>query len=280
MTNVYIDFERNEMGELIEIGAVAVDEHSGKIREFHELIKQELNNRYKYNICAENSHCIEHETLMKEGIAEHKAIILFENFINHCKLPVVFNGHGPDINENYMCLNFPFLKRGYYTYKQINLPGWNVRDNKDYFLATYLMKTTSKMFSCSSKLHSMNYLPFKLKKKGKLNTNAQNAKNKFGFHCALMDSYLIAFYERDIPCYCCDEHFKRNFEDVPQNSSSKVYKIKGLYPDYDSSTNPFKPNELIIEYCFNHCLNLPFVYIGNNTLCNPYIAPLGFDVVD
>ena len=145
MTNIYIDFERNEVGEIIEIGAIAINEKTRKIIEFHELIKHPLRNQYKYNICAENSHCISHETLNKEGIQEHKAKILFENFVNKCILPVNFYGHGTDTNEQYMTEHFAFLKCGYFTFNQVDLPNWNVRDNTDYFLATYLMKTTSTM---------------------------------------------------------------------------------------------------------------------------------------
>lgn len=259
MTNVYIDFERNNLGELIEIGAVAVDNATGKIHEFHQIIKQKLVNRWEYNTCAENSHCITSNTLLLEGIEEPKAKILFQYFLNQLMLPINFYGHGVDTEEEYLLTHFPMLKTYYASFNQVRLPNWSERDGQRYYNATYLMKSTSLMFACSYKNHLMEYLPFRMKQNKLLETDSQLCKYKFKYHCALFDSYMLAFYMQQIPEYCCDDHFQLNFKDVPKNISNKVYTL--------SHTN----DGINIEYVGTHCRNLPFVNLPYETE-NPYKA--------
>ena len=268
MSNVYIDFERNNLGEFIEIGAVAVDITTGKIKEFHQIIKQKLVNKWEYITCAENSHCIPHETLISEGVEETKAKILFQFFLNNLSLPINFYGHGSDTEEDYILTHFPMMKSLYATYNQVSLPQWSERDGQSYFYAAYLMKSTSEMFSCSYKNHTIQYLPFKMKLNKTLNTDSQLCKYKFKYHCALFDAYMLAFYTNDIPYYCCDNHFKQNFTQKLCNYTNNVYCIKNINDTF------------IIEYQGTYCNNLPFIYTGEKQLCNLYVAPPGMDVID
>lgn len=271
MTNVYIDFERNNCGDIIEIGAVAVHCITKKVKEFHQIIRQPLRFSGQYILCAENSHCIPYSTLISAGIEEKKSKILFQYFINSLSLPITFLGHGDDTTEEYMTSHFPFLLTCYCSFLQVDLPQWHEREYEDYFLATYLMKSTSEMFSCSYKNHTIDYLPNKVKHNKPLTTNSQKAKYKFKFHCALFDAYLLAFFKRDITCYCCDEHFKDVFyfgETV--NASDRVYKIDSLYPQYSINYDKKSDNDLYISHCGFYCNNLLFVDIPSDV---PIMSP-------
>lgn len=206
MTSIYIDFENDNVGRIIEIGAVILeDEHF--IQEYHSFINERLHSTYSYYKTAENSHCISPQTLYNMGISRLELNVRFRDLLLDLKTPITFKGHGLDITQEAMECEFPFLRFiKNITYQQLHLPTWDIRVTEQYFLSALKMKETTNIASCCATNHEILYDPYwnSIYKKP---TACKRAKSQFGFHCALFDSYLLAFYDKTLDYYCCDISF-------------------------------------------------------------------------
>ena len=96
------------------------------------------------------------------------------------------------------------------TYEQVDLPKWTDRQYDHYHIAAFNLKTNSKIISFNHLNHKMKYYPNWISR-GKSPTHTQIAKRSFGFHCALIDTYELAFKDKRRNTYCCDCHFLHIF---------------------------------------------------------------------
>lgn len=226
MNTVYIDFEYDNNGDIIEIGAICVA--GGYIlKEFHCFIRRDIY-LYKYNVCAHNSHCIHPSILNINGIYEEWAFNDFKNFFLSIKGIITIKGHGKDITKSSLENQFSFLKELPINYVQVNLPVWSVRQYEKSHIAALGMKLCTRLISCNRDNHKMSYQPTWLIQ-GKTPNHTKIAKLAYGAHCALIDCYEMAFYDEKLELFCCDEHFANYFicETTP-----------GILPAYDDSFNP------------------------------------------
>lgn len=235
---VYIDFERDNKQNIIEIGGILV--HNKLVqKEFHCFINRKCFPIYNYYRCAENSHCIPSKIIEYQGIDEGDAILSFKEFIE--SIPsgyVIIRGHGDDVNQYNLQIVFPFLKTyDGITYEQVPLPIWKDRQFKDYHIATHLMKSVSEILSCSYRNHTVNFMP-SWKRDCKTPTHGNLSKFTYGHHCALIDCYELAFYQETLEKYCCDLHFTDDM-----NYHTDMYILDNGF-ESDENTNPF---------CNNNC---------------------------
>lgn len=227
MNTVYLDFEYCNNKDIIEIGAICVS--SGYIlKEFHCFIRRDIK-LYPYNVCAENSHCIHPSVLNMNGINEECAFTDFENFFSSLKGKIIIKGHGDDVTKKSLENKFPFLKNYVSKYSQVNLPIWSMRQFEKSHIAAFNMKLTTNLISCHRDNHKIPYKPTWLYK-GETPNHTKIAKFAYGAHCALIDCYEMAFYERKLDLYCCDMHFVDYF-------TCNI--TPGIQPAYDTSSNPF-----------------------------------------
>ena len=218
---IYIDFERDDEGAIIEIGAVHVETNLVQ-REFHCFINQSTNSSFHYYRCAENSHCLPAPILKLNGVRMHDAQHDFNLFMLSILKPVTIKGFGDDVNEANLKMVFPFLNTmKHVTYKQVSLPSWKQRQFEPSHIATSTMKKVSGLLSCKPSYHNVPYFPH-WKRKGKQPNHTQLSKLGYGHHCALIDAYELAFYDEALPNYCCDAHFQKilNYETTILNFES------------------------------------------------------------
>ena len=229
MSIVYIDLEYDNNHNLIEIGTIHICNNKVQ-NEFHRIIRQFITDKFSYYRCAENSHCIPIEILAVNTISCKQAIAELKSFFDNIMEPFTLKGHGHDVNEFNLKLLFPFLKDYATTtkisYEQATLPPWKERHFGSYHIAASTMKRGSQLMSCQPKNHKVPYFPY-WRRKGKEPNHSQLAKHNYGYHCALIDAYELAFFEETLPCYCCDTHFKEHIQFENYNPS-----IVNLEVDY------------------------------------------------
>lgn len=204
MAIIYLDLEYDNDRNIIEIGALCVS-NGNILREFHRLVRTTVRDLFRYNRCAQHSHCIHTNTLTTYGVALTDALQDFREFIGSELITLC--GHGDDMKADNLRAVMPFLREMQnVNYAQVHLPGWNTRQRESYFHSALRLRLCSKLYGCSSNYHAMQYLPtWKLLDDSP--THTQIAKLIYNYHCALIDVYLLAFFEGTLPMYCCDEHF-------------------------------------------------------------------------
>lgn len=211
MSIVYIDFEADDDANIIEIGAIHIADRLVK-QEFHCFTKRYIQPVYHYYRCAENSHCIPHNVLCKSGIYASEQILKFKNFIDSIDGKVILKGFGEDVMKQNLQRLFPFLQsKTNITYEQVILPPWSERQYEKYHISSRNLKDYSELLSCNAHNHAIEYYPNWLKHQ-KTHSHTRLAKLSYGHHCALVDSYELAFAEDTLDKYCCDMHFEKNFE--------------------------------------------------------------------
>ena len=210
--SIYIDLEYDHKNRIIEFAGVVIDPDMRFIfQELHHFVKYLDNSpSTKYLKTAENSHCISKDTLELYGIGlielQHEFNKLIDNCIRHYKAPII-KGHGSDITYEYLCKHFKFLSRyNDIMYAQVGLPNWVERQYLESHIAAFNMKTNTMDISCNPNNHSVRFRP-RCKDTSIVPTHSQLARTNYGHHCALVDCYEMAFYEKTIPNYCCDTHF-------------------------------------------------------------------------
>ena len=231
MCIIYLDTEYDNDGNIIEIGALCIS--NGKVlREFHCLIRNKVSNLYYYNRCAQHSHCIHVNTLSNYGIMLDEALRDFQDFISLAGSEVVhLRGHGQDMLADNLTRLFPFLREMHnIIYEQVSLPKWNQRQHESWFIGALRMKSCSKLYACNSNYHAMQYLP-NWKLFDKEPTHTQIVKYLFNFHCALIDAYILSFYEETLPTYCCDMHFKHVFVTPNENNTVYVHDCTNIFEE-------------------------------------------------
>lgn len=227
MNNVYFDLEYDNNKDIIEIGAIHVC--AGQLcNEFHRFVRQEIR-PFEYGRCAQNSHCIHPMVLQINGLSEADALNDLKLFFKAIKGPFVLKGNGEDMTKSNLESLFPFLKEYEVTYKQVHLPNWCVRLYEPSHISTLCMKQTTNLLSCHRDFHTMKYRPNWILRAETPN-HTKISKFVYGAHCALFDCFELAFYENNLPHYCCDMHFKECFVYNPECISP---------PTYDACTNPF-----------------------------------------
>jgi len=212
MSSVYIDLEYDQNGNVIEIGAIHL--RNNVIQdECHHIINQHSYADIAYYRCAENSHCISINTQTDVGISLKSAIADFEFFISEIDNPLTIKTHGEDVNEDNLKLLFPFLNKKDYstkiTYEQVTLPPWEQRQLEPAHIAAGNMKRESQIVACQPHNHGVTFRPH-WKRQGRTPNHSQIANYSYGYHCALIDVYELAFFEKTLPYYCCDLHFKEH----------------------------------------------------------------------
>lgn len=207
MATIYIDFERDNRSKTIEVGAICVFNKRLE-SQFHHFIHQPIINHHHYLVCAQNSHCISPKVVNDYGYEESIAKQRFYQWINsqsHSKL--IIKGYGQDTSQEALQQWIPELKTfSHLIYEQVELPNWEERQYGDYHIATQLMKNNCQLCYCKATKHKLPMVPtWKIKKKTP--THSKMARLMYGFHCSLFDSFELAFYEKTLSNYCCDEHF-------------------------------------------------------------------------
>ena len=248
---IYIDFECDNNRQVIEFAALCV-QNGCVLEEIHYFIRQPLKNKFAYFKTAENSHCIEYKTLFDKGIDWTKACSELYKLIVSFNNNLIIKGYGTDVNEQSLKATFSFLKNmDNIKYEQVILPNWVDRQYERYHVAANNMKNNSYIISCNSLNHCLKFFPHWLSQ-GKTPTHSQLAKRSYGFHCALIDTYELAFKDKTLDIYCCDVHFANNFT---QKCNSPLLNVHNH--TLDSSTDT-----LFTQYSFN-----PNVCKCNDTNC-------------
>lgn len=234
MSIIYIDFERDNSQNIIEIGALHTLNNKVE-NEFHCLIRREIFSIYNYYRCAENSHCISPNLLHRIGINENDAILSFRQFMEAINGPIIIKGYGVDVNEENLCKLFPFLSAMMcVTYEQVHLLPWHQRQFDSSHISTMNMKTICSIVSCNSSNHSVKYFPTWQRSNGSTTNHSKIAKLPYGFHCALFDCYELAFFDKKLEKYCCDAHFEDNI-----NYNNETF----VYIDDEIGCNPLIAND-------------------------------------
>jgi hypothetical protein len=210
-TIIYIDFENDSQSQIIEMGAIAIT-NGIILDEFHCFINQSVDNTFTYMRCAENCHCIHYSVLYQYGITMKDADIAFDKFLNTLnKKTLSIKGHGNDVTKDNLNRVFPCLQQRIdITYSQVNLPNWETRQFEYYHLSAYYLKHYSNITSCNHDFHQVPYMPTWQRRCQRIN-HSKIAKLFYQHHCALVDAYEMAFYEKTLKHFCCDEHFSRNY---------------------------------------------------------------------
>lgn len=227
MNTIYLGLQYNNSMRVIEIGALHIKD-ARIIKEFHCFINQPVRNLFQYDRCAQNSHCIHPNVLKNSGVPMQTMQQRFENFLREIpgSITLICYCH----EEESLQELFPFLL-GFnnITYETIELPAWNDREYESWFISARKMKMYSTLGGpCNKLYHAMEYLPtWKLLDKQPSHSQLIRYTNKF--RCALNYAYTLAFYQKTIPLYCCDKHFKDLYDNF-------TYSIK---PMYDTHTNIF-----------------------------------------
>lgn len=227
MNQVYLDFEYDNNGDVIEIGAIYVFGYYIH-NYFHCFIKREITNLHRFNVCSQNSHCIHHLTLHLDGITFDLAMSEFENFFENIDGPISIKGHGDDILQDNLENKYSFLKRIDVTYDQVNLLPWKDRQFEKSHIAAFNMKNVTNLIPCHRKNHGLKYNPSWLYQ-FKTPNHTKIAKLSYGAHCALIDCFEMAFYENSLIHYCCDDHFKDYF--ITETT-------RPIEPCFETSYNP------------------------------------------
>jgi len=206
---------------VIEIGAIHIRNNVVQ-DECHYIINQHITDYITYYQCAENSHCIPMNILSNDGISLKHATTDFKFFIADIDHPFTIKGHGEDVNEDNLKLVFPFLEdySTKITYKQVTLPSWEQRQFEPSHIAAGYMKRVSRLMACQPNNHEATFRPH-WKQQGRPPNHSQLAKLNYGYHCALINAYELAFFEKNLPYYCCDLHFKEHIND-PYYSNLEV----------------------------------------------------------
>ena len=207
---VYLNLQYDNNLCVIEIGAIHV--FNSMIQdEFHCFIKttactQDFN-LCRYNMQAQNSHCIHANVLKYTGLSIDEATDNFRKFLSKIPGSVIQLSCIEDSNklENY----FSFLKdlKNIIYYETIKLPAWNSRQFDKPHISALKMKQFSSIHSCNASNHALSYRPA-WKLSAKKPSHSQQARYMYGFNCALISAYEIAFYKGMLELFCCDKHFK------------------------------------------------------------------------
>lgn len=207
---IYVDIESDNNRKIIEFAALCVN-NGFVVDELHFFVTQPLANKFAYIKTAENSHCIDYRTLLDKGIEWFRVSTEFYKLVDSWNQNVIIKGYGSDVDEKSLKAIFPFLSNmTAVTYEQVDLPKWADRQYEHYHIAAFNLKTNSKIISCNHLNHKMKYYPNWISQ-GKSPTHTQIAKRSFGFHCALIDTYELAFKDKRLNTYCCDCHFSSYF---------------------------------------------------------------------
>lgn len=204
MAHIYIDFERyREI--IIEVGAVLVYNQQ-LISAFHSLVDLKFDDMKDYHVQAEHSHCIYAYDLQRYGLPPAQIKREFIEWIKQFDFSqITIHGHGDDVTKNSLLTWNPKLNQlTHLTYKQVILPPWIERETAPYHLAAFKMKEVSKRMKCSKDNHQVTF-----------QTNTYNSSNHskiariiYKHHCALVDAFELAFFEQQLPLFCCDKDFE------------------------------------------------------------------------
>ena len=217
---IYIDFKRDCNQDIIEIAAVCVSQRK-IVATFHHFIDRNFFNSYDYKLTASYCHCIPESVLKNEGASENMVRHLFVNWIESLNFEfITIKGHGEDTSresiEKWVDIQ-SFSNLSHLEYEQVYLPHWNQRRFALYHMSAFVMKEHHAIDKlCSKSNHSLKYRQ-SLKRRYNTPTHNQLARQQYGFHCALIDCFEMAFYENALPTYCCDDHFIDLFDSSMNN---------------------------------------------------------------
>lgn len=204
MARIYLDFERYKES-IIEVGAI-LTYNQELISSFHSLVFLEVDNDADYHLIAQHSHCIQSTELKRSGRKPFLVKSQFYDWIRKFDFSeITILGHGDDVTEEALHEWNPRFKQfNHLTYEQVNLPPWIQRETAPYHMAALKMKEVSTQLKCSKVNHQVAF-----------QVNAINSSNHsrisriiYKHHCALVDAFELAFYEQQLPLFCCDNDFK------------------------------------------------------------------------
>lgn len=227
MNTVYLDLEYNHNWEIIEIGAVAI-ENRYIISLFHRFIRRPQTNLIKYIQSAQHCHCIHPSVLNYEGVSLDYAMEDFEIFLNNLHGKIVIKGYGNDILQNNLEEVFPFLKKYNISFQQVNLLPWKERQFLKSHISALNMKNASKLLPCHQKNHSLKFNPF-WQYKNVSSNESKIARLTYGFHCSLVDSLEISFFDNALDLYHNDKQFSKLFLCDSQKTSEPLYLDNNSY---------------------------------------------------
>lgn len=211
---IYLDYVLDNYGSIIEIGAVAVENQS-IIAIFHELVFQDLTNPYLFYRASEKSHCISPHTLIQHGKDEEIVKNLFIEWIKTISDSLTLSLRACCCNVQSIKSWIPSLESlDFITYDQVDLPSWSERSNKNYHLSAYKLKVYSRLLPCNYTKHTMDFNIHW--KETDSPTHTQIAKDMYGYRCALINAFELAYYEFQLALYCCDVHFHHNAHQLIQ----------------------------------------------------------------
>ena len=204
--SLYIDFERYHY-QNIEVAAILTYEQK-IISTFHQFIRPVIRDMSDYEMQAHYSHCIRSATLEYFGNPENLVKCRFIQWIQSFNFSlIIIKGHGIDVNYEALTKwipNLALMKN--LAFKQVELPPWIVRQNENYHQATYRMKTVAHSQLCHRMHHN---LPMWKDRKYASN-ESKIARYTYGFHCAAFDCYELAFCDKAIPLFTCEQEFNQN----------------------------------------------------------------------
>jgi len=203
MARIYLDFESFERDH-IEVGAILTFSNQ-LVDTFHELIWRDIKKPDDFAIHARYSHCIDPVDLDFGGVYENLVKSKFLAWIKKFNFPsITIAGHGPDVCRKSLIEWIPELDAvSHLSYEQVNLPEWIERKTADYHLSAHTMKEVAQYQNCHKQNHRLDLrMDFRV-----CANHSQIARYMHGYHCALFDSFELAFYERSIPLFCCENDF-------------------------------------------------------------------------
>lgn len=209
MNTVYMDLEYDNNFEIIEIGAVAI-ENRYIINLYHSFIRRPLTNTIKYIQSAQHCHCIHPSVLNYEGVTMDFAMIEFENFFNELEGHIILKGYGDDMMKSNLEELFPFLRKLKIKFQQVELPPWKERQFLKPHISALNLKNATKLLPCHQRNHSLKFSPC-WKYKNMSPNESKIARYTYGFHCSLVDSLECSFFDNAIDLYSCDKQFSKIF---------------------------------------------------------------------
>lgn len=201
MARLYIDFERYG-DKIIEVGAILVFKQE-LISSFHSLVNTTVEDETDYHSQAQYCHCIRSTELMEKGNTPTNIRRMFCNWIKKFDFSqITIFGHGEDVTESALKKWNPELDQlKHLVYQQVNLPSWIQRELAPYHISAFKMKEISAILKCSKENHQVLF-------KNNPSNHSRISRIIYKHHCALVDAFELAFYECELPLFCCDKHFE------------------------------------------------------------------------
>lgn len=179
-----------------EVGMVAVDAESRQHYTFHRVIRQGAFSPRHYD--AGYCHCMPKNCLLEFGHTLSDVQTSMIQFFEESVYPIYLFGHGTDMTRDELLKMFPDVnwQQRNMIFRQVALPCWIERHDLPCHRAAIGLKENrlgqyQATFTC--RLKSVHCAPFK---SGKRSTLSTTLKRVYGFHCALVDAFELAFYTK------------------------------------------------------------------------------------